>query len=285
MKVSCNSSIAILMATYNGERYLREQMDSLLVQTCDDWHLFVHDDGSQDDTINIVTEYKEKHPDKITILTYPSQGGACKNFLSMLERVDAPYYMFCDQDDVWLPEKTALSLQEMKVREQEQPEAGIIICTDLTVVAEDLKVVNRSMWEYLSNYPEYIRTFRDAGASAIVTGCAMLFNRKAKEACLPYSSVVMMHDCWVCLCCLSQQGRLYGIPQQTIYYRQHGDNSLGVGVGAAQIGIVYRLRHFIELFNYNAAYYRMLSALGYGSVIKYLAAKLRYRRRIKRGYY
>ena len=69
--------IAILMATYNGEKYLREQIDSLFAQTCQDWHLYVHDDGSKDGTIAILREYAEKNPQNITLMDYPSQGGAC----------------------------------------------------------------------------------------------------------------------------------------------------------------------------------------------------------------
>lgn len=285
MLINCNSIIAILMATYNGEKFLGEQIDSLLAQTYKDWHLYVHDDGSKDDTVRIVKEYQQNHPDKITFLEYPPQDGPCKNFLSMLERVKATYYMFCDQDDVWLPEKIELSLKEMTVREQESSETGIVVCSDLLVVDDNLKVINNSMWDYLSIFPQYIRTFRDSGASTIATGCTMLFNHKAKEDCLPYSPAVMMHDCWVCLCTLKQHGKLYGISKQLVRYRQHHDNNLGVGVSSAQIGISYRIRHFFELYKYNTSYYKMLSALDYGSVFKYLAAKIRYRQRIKRGYY
>ena len=86
-----DATIAILMATYNGERYLAEQIDSLMAQTYQDWHLYVHDDGSQDGTVDILNSFASAHPDKITLLDYPKAGGACKNFMSMLERVEAPY--------------------------------------------------------------------------------------------------------------------------------------------------------------------------------------------------
>ena len=70
-----NNNIAILMATYNGERYLKEQINSLLAQTYQDWHLYVHDDGSADNTVTIVKDYAKHYPDKVTLLEYPSQGG------------------------------------------------------------------------------------------------------------------------------------------------------------------------------------------------------------------
>ena len=285
MTIRCNATIAILMATYNGGKYLGCQLDSLLAQTCEDWHLYIHDDGSTDYTLAVIHDYMEKHPDRITLLDYPRQGGPCRNFLSMLERVEADYYMFCDQDDEWLPEKIELSLQEMTAREKETPGAGIVVCSDLTVVDETMQVINPSMWDYLSIYPQYIKNFRDSGASAIVTGCTMFFNHQSKNDCRPFSPVVMMHDCWLCLCTLQQHGKLYGIPRHLVRYRQHGSNSMGVGVSSSQINLSYRIRHFRELFEYNVRYYRMLAALDYGSVFKYLAAKIRYRLRIKQGYY
>ena len=94
--------IAILLTTYNGAVYLRRQIDSILGQDTGGWHLYVHDDGSADGTVEILKEYQTGYPDIITVLDYPSQGGAMKNFFSMLQRVDAEYYMFSDQDDVWV---------------------------------------------------------------------------------------------------------------------------------------------------------------------------------------
>jgi glycosyltransferase involved in cell wall biosynthesis len=104
-QVKSTSTIAILMATYNGEKYLGEQIDSLLAQTNMDWQLYIHDDGSTDNTQAILQEYAQKHSN-IHILEYESQRGAMKNFLSLLQRVEADYYMFCDQDDVWLKQKS-----------------------------------------------------------------------------------------------------------------------------------------------------------------------------------
>lgn len=113
-EITCPNTIAILMATYNGEKYLGEQIESILAQTYKDWHLYIHDDGSKDNTVTILKEFVAKHSQQITLLEYSSQGGACRNFLSMLERVDAPYYMFSDQDDVWLNEKIEIEYKKIK---------------------------------------------------------------------------------------------------------------------------------------------------------------------------
>ena len=98
-----DDKIAIILATYNGGKYLREQLDSIFAQTYTKWHLFIHDDGSVDDTNQIIMEYRFRNPDKITIVEGVSTGGAKNNFYFLLKNVEASLYMFSDQDDVWLP--------------------------------------------------------------------------------------------------------------------------------------------------------------------------------------
>lgn len=282
-----NKNIAILMATYNGENYIAEQIDSLLKQTCQDWHLYVHDDGSKDGTCSILTNYAKKYPDMITQLDYPPQGGACQNFLSLLEKVEATYYMFCDQDDVWLPEKIALSLKEMTRLETLLPQKPIVIHTDLHVVDNKLSAIYDSMWNFTGLYPQYIKTLNDAGGhTSIATGCTMFFNQKAKESSRRPSTKAIMHDCWVCLSTLQKGGTVYGINKQLVLYRQHGNNSLGLGERkSSDINIIYRIRHFDKVYKSNHNYHAMLQSLGYGSVFKYIYYKIMYKKRIRRGFY
>ncbi len=285
--MSNSKDIAILMATYNGEKYLPEQIDSLLAQTCQDWHLYVHDDGSKDGTVSVIKEYMDKNPEKITLLDYPPQGGACRNFLSMMDKVDADYYMFCDQDDVWLPEKIALSLQDMRHQESFHPQKPVVIHTDLFIVDEHLSVTYDSLWSYTGKYPQYIRTLDDAGGhTSIATGCTMLFNKLAKECSHISSEKAVMHDCWICLCTLKKRGIVYGIDKRLVLYRQHGTNCLGAGnTNASDVNTKYRILHFDKVYKSNRNYYAMLQSVGYGSVFKYLYYKIKYKIRIRRGFY
>ena len=108
-----NNNIVILLATYNGERFLKEQIESLYEQTYTQWDIYVHDDGSSDNTIQILEEY-EKEKDNFHILRYPSMGGSANNFFSLLKRVKAQYYFFADQDDKWLQDKVESGLIEIK---------------------------------------------------------------------------------------------------------------------------------------------------------------------------
>ena len=114
-KIKNNRPIAILMATYNGEKYLREQIDSLLAQTCCDWTLYIQDDGSKDATLDIIKSYDDE---RIVLVDVGlTRQGACMNFMSLLNMVESEYYMFCDQDDVWFEDKVELSYMRMKEEE------------------------------------------------------------------------------------------------------------------------------------------------------------------------
>jgi glycosyltransferase involved in cell wall biosynthesis len=221
------SEIAILMATYNGEKYLGEQIDSILAQTYHDWHLYIHDDGSKDGTLSIIQEYVLNHPDKITLFDYPSQGGACKNFLSLLERVEAPYYMFCDQDDVWLPEKIEKKYAKIRELEKENHHTPIVVYSDLIVTDSNLNTISPSLWNIAGIYPEFVKSFDEMAANTLMSGCAMLFNHDAKITVPPIKENITMHDAWIACCVAKQNGILYPIKQPTIFYRQHSANALG----------------------------------------------------------
>ena len=205
----------------------------------------------------------------------------------MMERVDAPYYMFCDQDDVWVSEKVEISLKEMQALEASLQGKGIVVFSDLCIVDEHLKVTYESMWLHTGVYPQYLRTFDDFGGhTANVTGSTMLFNKQAKLCCRYDAQKAIMHDCWVCLCTLKEGGLIHGINQKLVLYRQHGNNCLGSGdTEAKAVNWTYRLRHLTKVIRSNRNYYAMLASLGYGSIIKYIKFKLKYKKRIKLGRY
>ena len=118
--------IVVLLATYNGQEYLRAQLDSLVQQTFKDFKIIVHDDGSTDDTLEIIAEYQEKYPEMMVQYFGEPLGSAKANFLWMLKQVQADYFFFCDQDDVWAPDKVERSLQEM-YRLEEKSKASALL--------------------------------------------------------------------------------------------------------------------------------------------------------------
>ena len=267
------------MATYNGEKYLREQINSILSQTCDTWHLYIHDDGSTDNTNAILQEYAHKHPDYITILDYPPQGGAMQNFMSLLEKTEAKYYMFSDQDDVWFNDKVRIEKERMEAIEQEHRNRPIIVFSDLIVTDDKLNKLSDSFMAFEGIYPQLLTTFNEMGASNLTTGCTMLFNQISKSVIQHPYTLATMHDSWITLCTAREKGILSFISEPLIYYRQHDHNTLGA-VNIKKLTLSYRIMNIRHILLLNKRTYLMLKALGYGSWAKYIYYKAKYKYRI-----
>ena len=218
--------IAILMATYNGEKYICQQIDSILSQTCKDWELYIHDDGSADNTIAAVESYVEKYPDKIHLIDGKSTGDAKYNFFYMFGQVEAPYYMTCDQDDVWLEKKIELTYDKMLTIEN-KADVPCLVYTELRVVDSELNTIADTMSEYQS-LDCHKRTINQFILQNSVTGCTMMVNRALRDKILHITDIdnTIMHDWWAALVA-AQFGKTAFIDEPTILYIQHGDNSLG----------------------------------------------------------
>lgn len=225
--------IAVLLATYNGEKHLVEQLDSLLRQSFSDFHVYIHDDGSTDNTMAILSRYIQVNSNKITIVEDSQKHrGAAKSFMYMLQQVESAYYMFCDQDDVWMDfkvEKTFARMQELEKINTVSAIAKnkpLLVATDLEVVDENLQRLKVSF-----NADLKIDVFKQHPnllcVRHIVTGCTMMFNEAAKNASLPMSPLATMHDEWVALCVHFKGGIISMLEEATIRYRQHSSNTLG----------------------------------------------------------
>ena len=168
--------VAILMGTKNGQQFLAQQLDSLEVQTHQNWMLIASDDGSSDDTLRILKVYQAKWPaGKVIIKEGPKQG-FCVNFLSLAcdPNIKADYYAFCDQDDVWLPTKLEVALENIIQHQEEN--VPYVYCGRTSYVNENLKKIGCSP---LFAFP---RTFRNALIQSIAGGNTMVFNQSAKNA-------------------------------------------------------------------------------------------------------
>ena len=232
-------TIDILLATFNGEAFLAEQIESLLAQSFTDWRLLVRDDGSSDESTAIVRRYVSQYPGRVLLIEDQDTGlGAAGNFARLMEHSRAPYVMLCDQDDVWLPHKIERMLAAIRELEAESAaELPLLVCSDLTVVDRDLKVMQPSFWWYMLIDPVSGSSVNRLMGQNMVTGCASICNRRLVELTLPIPAEALMHDWWMALVAAAL-GELRCLPEALVLYRQHGKNTLG----AKNLGVMSILR-------------------------------------------
>ena len=234
------------MATYNGEKYLREQIDSLLNQTFQDWVLWIHDDNSKDKTVEIIKKYQNKYPDKIRFLRDDiSTGGAKENFTYLLNKIDNnfDYVMFCDQDDVWLENKIEITLQKIKQIENNNINRPVLIHTDLMVVDEKLNVIAKSMFQYQKLNLNNQKNIKLIAMENIVTGCTMMLNRKLALLSQNIPNEAIMHDWWIAIITLKEKGIIEFVDEATILYRQHALNT----VGSKKVNLLHYLKKLLTV--------------------------------------
>ncbi|MBD3809809.1 MAG: glycosyltransferase family 2 protein [Sulfuricurvum sp.] len=223
-----NHSIDILLATYNGEKYLVEQIESILLQTILNWILLIRDDGSTDGTLQIIQRYADQYPDKIIWLRdNESNLGVTKNFERLMEYSTASYIMFCDQDDIWLPHKIETCLRKLQTMEREYGvDTPLLVYTDLSVCDERGELVAESFWKYQGSNPSLPLDYAKALVQNNATGSTFIFNRSLCDRALPFPPDTVMHDWCVALTAL-YLGKIDYITNQTILYRQHSANVSG----------------------------------------------------------
>ena len=216
--------VQILLSTYNGEKYLREQIDSLLNQSHKNIHILVRDDGSKDNTVNILKEYKSNVSSKIDIILGKNIG-VIESFFELINKSDNSYdyYFFCDQDDYWEKDKVKRAIELINKENEEK----IGYCSNLKLVDKDLKFLKFAYSKKL--IPNIFNCFLEN----IVTGCTYVCNKnlflKIKEKVrIIDSKKISMHDHYFYfLTCL--YGKLIYDENSYILYRQHGNNVIGMG--------------------------------------------------------
>lgn len=226
MEKTMREEVAILLTTYNGEKYISEQIASIMNQTYQDFVCYVHDDGSTDHTVDILRELKAKYENKIVILEYPRQGCPRDNFLSMIEYVQSPYIMFSDQDDYWLPVKVEKTLCRMKEAESNAVDTAIAIFSDVTVVNENLDTIAESFYLYTGKKPSKT-SMSELLMHNVALGCTMMIN---KNLYMRYKKIPLTtipnHD-WLFMLLAKACGEVYYVPDSLMLYRQHSNNSVG----------------------------------------------------------
>ncbi len=218
------AQVAILMCTKNGAEFLDEQLSSIADQTHADWSLIVSDDGSSDDTIKILERFAASHAQKTVIRNGPRQG-ACANFLSLATdpTLDADYFAFSDQDDVWYKNKLQRALNWLVTVPKDVP---AVYCGRTELVSNDGRSYGLS--------PLFTRpiAFRNAIIQSLGGGNTMLFNKAAKRLLETTGKLdVVLHDWWMYQLVSAVGGAIHYDPQPMLKYRQHPANLIGSNRG------------------------------------------------------
>ncbi|MBM7636052.1 glycosyltransferase family 2 protein [Streptococcus saliviloxodontae] len=213
--------VNILLSTYNGEQFLAEQIKSIQAQTFTGWQLYIRDDGSVDKTPEIIHSFVAED-ERIHFInaTNRENYGVIKNFFTLLKYQSADFYFFSDQDDIWLEHKLELCLDRIQRERQDQP---LLVYTDLTVVDQDLTVINESMVRTQSHHAN--TQLVEEITENTVTGGTALINHSLAEQWTSYEGL-LMHD-WYLALIAAAMGKLIYIDEPTELYRQHDANVLG----------------------------------------------------------
>ena len=237
--------VEILLASYNGEAYICEQIDSILHQTDECWHLTVSDDGSSDRTPEILDEYVDRYPDKITrVYSGRRFGNARDHFFWLIDQCNADYMMTCDQDDYWHHEKVQKQLGKLVNMENEFGSGmPLLVFSDQTPTDVHRTPIALSLMRYQNQFFDYF-DYRSILMQNVVTGGAMAFNRALAELAMrcvdPQQTI--MHDWWMAAVA-ARFGKIVYIDEPLSDYRQHGTNSVGAKDVRSAAHVFNKLSH------------------------------------------
>jgi glycosyltransferase involved in cell wall biosynthesis len=222
--------VEIVCATFNGVSFVRDFLRSVEGQSHADWRLWIRDDGSSDETVEIVRERctRDRRVKLLSVANANDGLGAARSFAWLLERLpdDAGDVMFADQDDVWRPDKIARTLTAMRVAESKFGErVPLLVHTDLTVTDAALRELHPSFWTYSRIRPEPVSLRRVIGHN-VATGSTIMMNRALVRRVGVPPADVAMHDWW-CVCVAAAFGHVVALHESTILYRQHTTNAVG----------------------------------------------------------
>lgn len=211
------AKVDILLATYNGAKYIQSQILSIIGQSFEDWRLIIHDDGSTDETVAIVKRFAEDS--RIILIDDEKRfGNPCGNFLYLTKFIESPYVMFCDQDDIWLDNKVEILYEAIRACSTDEPVVGY---------SQSYLWIPRVGITGMGGYTKFNRTlnhllFNNGG----IQGCVAIFNKKAGEYLMNYRGRYAMHDHLLNVIGLSF-GKVLSIDLPLMLYRQHGENQTG----------------------------------------------------------
>lgn len=242
--------IDILMATYNGEKYISEQIESILNQTYSNFRLIISDDCSTDNTRKILESFRKKDK-RIKIYFQEKNMGYIKNFEFLLNKVENELYMLSDQDDIWNADKVEKSINKML-----EKHADLVFC-DLLLVNQDGELISNSFWKEKKLKRKIKKDKNKIGLrlNNYITGCTILSKKSFLKYVLPLPSNTkyLIHDFWIAIV-ISLKGKIEYIEEPLVKYRQHKSNQVGYKMKSKTLKSIDEIRNMfidvkIELFS------------------------------------
>lgn len=268
--------VIVLLSTYNGEKYLAEQLESLVAQKDVDVEILVRDDGSKDGTIAMLDEWQERG----ALSWYTSANlGPGRSFIHLLQTAKpGNYYAFCDQDDVWMAEKLRLTMDKMNAVEADNPGKPVIVHTDMNVVDESLNVIHESFWRSSGLRPDILCTFPYLCTCNSVNGCTIVMNSAARELILEkyVEHDIIIHDVISALTVAYYGGIIDYVDAPTVLYRQHSSNVVGAMEYSKARAIKERLMSIGTVFSNNVRLFKDVNKIGKITLFDYLCHKVKY---------
>ena len=249
--------VEVLLATYNGEKYISAQLDSLLTQSYANYRILVRDDGSKDNTVNIIRDYQSRFPEQVRLIEDEKKcGSSVSNFMQLTQYATADYVMYCDQDDFWLKNKISVTMKKMlEIERKVGKETPVCVYTSYKVVDGELKPipVNIKKNQIYRNNLEFNRLL----VQNYVTGCLMMVNKSLYSMSGEYDERILMHDWWLSLIA-SSFGKIVHLDTETMLYRQHNNNVVGA---VNVLSMQYRMKKILDKNTAKMKYYYMKQAL------------------------
>jgi len=214
--------VSVVMATFNGEKYIREQLDSILNQDYRHLEVIVVDDASSDSTVSILEEYNQRDK-RVSYTRAEKNTGASASFELALRLAKGDFIAFSDQDDIFDIRKISVMVAALKAN----PNRDMVV-TDLSLVDAGAEIIAYSMWQHQRLRVKDGKPFKQLLYMNFVTGCAMMIRRRLLKIALPFPADCMVHDWWLAVVsCSGRGGGLALVKQPLTLYRQHSANSIG----------------------------------------------------------
>lgn len=230
-------TVTVLLSTYNGERFLPEQIESILAQDYFDWRLIARDDGSSDATPSILASYRNRYPDLIRLA--PDSGtplGVVDSFCALARLAEGPFACFCDQDDLWMPQKLGTMVGMAENERMDKVPYPVVLFADMALIDSRGRTLpgtfikSESISLQHKDDPNYI-VYRN-----IAPGCSTMVNNAALRFLRQRPRSVIMHDWWMVLGAALRGKNLF-LDEPLMHYRIHEGNAIGLSPGTARWGV------------------------------------------------